>query len=120
MGERFPEPPTQDLHSLNTLPSRMQGPPGTGKTSTIVAIVSALLGTAAMQQQLGGGGSPAAAAAGRVLVCAQSNAAVDELALRLSTGVRDTTSGKQRCARAGIAQCCNVVVLDLHCLGLGL
>ena len=82
----------------------LQGPPGTGKTSTIVGLVSAFLGSAApaaqprqprpaAQQQ-----EPVLAAAGalRVLVCAQSNAAVDELALRLSTGILDSDSGKSR------------------------
>ena len=82
----------------------MQGPPGTGKTSTIVAIVSALLGAAAGPQQQGSAGGFIAAAAGRVLVCAQSNAAVDELALRLSTSVLDAASGMPRCAHAGAAQ----------------
>ena len=81
----------------------MQGPPGTGKTSTIVAIVSALLGIAPAQQQPVGSASPGAAGGRRVLVCAQSNAAVDELALRLSNGVRDAASGKPRCAHAGVA-----------------
>eukprot|EP00960_Hanusia_phi_P044758 756805-Hanusia_phi.AAC.3 len=50
----------------------IQGPPGTGKTRTILALVTALLG-------------PAARAAGseeadlRILICAPSNAAVDEV-----------------------------------------
>lgn len=68
-----------------------------------MAIVSALLGTSPVQLPPIGTSSSAAAGGGRVLVCAQSNAAVDELALRLSTGVRDAASGKPRCAHAGVA-----------------
>ena len=59
----------------------VQGPPGTGKTHTIAAAVDALL-------------RPSAAATTtqstprrRVLVCAQSNSAVDELVARLALGV---------------------------------
>jgi hypothetical protein len=54
----------------------IQGPPGTGKTRTIVALVSALVMT--------GGGEWSGA---RVLVCAPSNAAVDEIAMRLFEGL---------------------------------
>lgn len=49
----------------------LHGPPGTGKTSTLVGAISALLLC-----------SPAP----RVLLCAPSNAAVDELVLRLARG----------------------------------
>ena len=50
----------------------LQGPPGTGKTYTILGIVSALLAHEPEK---------------RVLVCAPSNAAVDEVASRLSLGI---------------------------------
>jgi hypothetical protein len=54
----------------------IQGPPGTGKTSTLVGLLTALVA------------APSGNAAGaRVLVCAPSNAAVDELALRVSRGL---------------------------------
>ena len=77
-----------------------QGPPGTGKTHTIVAIASALL-----QDKVPGASSvrmlpQKAATSGtgrgltdwplpqsRLLVCAQSNAAVDELVSRLAEKV---------------------------------
>ena len=49
----------------------LHGPPGTGKTSTLVGAISALL---------------LCCPAPRVLVCAPSNAAVDELVLRLARG----------------------------------
>ena len=83
----------------------VQGPPGTGKTSAIIGMVSALLarnGEVAVQQPEqpaskpravswegdGKKGSPdrdSSVPAARVLVCAQSNAAIDELIARLAT-----------------------------------
>ncbi len=84
----------------------MQGPPGTGKTSTIVALVSAFLSlqageAPALPEKLSKGTrgqGPAAAGRRRVLVCAQSNAAADELTLRLSNGVLDKETGLKRCS----------------------
>lgn len=82
-------------------PSR-PGPPGTGKTSVILGIVSALLATkgppAARATAAATGRRGAADAApairgmrltgpppnARVLVCAQSNAAIDEIVARLA------------------------------------
>ena len=81
----------------------MQGPPGTGKTSTIVALASAFLSLqpdaspAAPVKLPKGQQAPAQKHLGRILVCAQSNAAVDELTLRLSTGVLDKHTGDTRC-----------------------
>ena len=74
--------------------SDMQGPPGTGKTSTIVAMVSSFLNRsmAVPSEEPSTEEQPSCC---RVLVCAQSNAAVDELALRLSKGLLDG-SGKPR------------------------
>ena len=63
----------------------IQGPPGTGKTRTIVALVSAMV----MTPGAGGGGRSGA----RVLVCAPSNAAVDEIAMRLFEGLTAAGSG---------------------------
>lgn len=75
----------------------IQGPPGTGKTKTIVAMVGALLtghiakaGTAmpAPRPQGPGAKQPQAPPMKKLLVCAPSNAAVDELVLRLKQGVK--------------------------------
>jgi superfamily I DNA and/or RNA helicase len=63
----------------------VQGPPGTGKTSTIIGIVSALLNHA-------GFGLPNQSTSSavtnfqqqRLLICAPSNAAIDEILTRLS------------------------------------
>jgi DNA polymerase III delta prime subunit len=63
----------------------IQGPPGTGKTRTIVALVTALVMTPGV---CGGEWSGA-----RVLVCAPSNAAVDEIAMRLFEGLAAAGGG---------------------------
>ena len=76
--------------------SVLQGPPGTGKTSTVIAMISSLL--QAIQPTAGpnlkqylpttslGKRDEAGQAATkvRILVCAQSNAAIDELVMRLA------------------------------------
>eukprot|EP01130_Rhizamoeba_saxonica_P011682 TRINITY_DN4862_c0_g2_i1.p1 TRINITY_DN4862_c0_g2~~TRINITY_DN4862_c0_g2_i1.p1 ORF type:complete len:771 (-),score=139.68 TRINITY_DN4862_c0_g2_i1:30-2297(-) len=49
----------------------IQGPPGTGKTTTITGIVSALLTEPHR----------------KILICAPSNAAIDEIVIRLSKGI---------------------------------
>jgi predicted DNA helicase len=54
--------------------SLIQGPPGTGKTRTLVALVQALV-----IRNRGSGGQRK----GQILVCAPSNAAIDEVAARL-------------------------------------
>ncbi|KNE71140.1 hypothetical protein AMAG_15807 [Allomyces macrogynus ATCC 38327] len=54
----------------------IQGPPGTGKTKTILGLIGAFLQR-----------TP------HILVCAPSNAAVDEITKRVLRGVRDDTSG---------------------------
>lgn len=81
----------------------VQGPPGTGKTSAILGMLSAFLaanspklGSSKASSRAGASGSSSEAAAARrhplavvnptvrVLLCAQSNAAVDELCARLA------------------------------------
>ncbi|KAF8749540.1 SEN1 N terminal [Rhizoctonia solani] len=66
--------------------SLIQGPPGTGKTSTICGLAGSFVSTA----------RAALAASGekekekrRLLICAPSNAAIDEVTKRLADGVRD-------------------------------
>ena len=54
----------------------LHGPPGTGKTNTLVGVVSALLLCLPKP---------------RILLCAPSNAAIDELALRVFKGRLDAT-----------------------------
>ncbi|CEJ91251.1 hypothetical protein VHEMI06975 [[Torrubiella] hemipterigena] len=82
----------------------IQGPPGTGKTKTIIAMVGALLSEQLAQSQMNAvplrpsgpiTGPPGAPRGKKLLVCAPSNAAVDELVLRLKNGIV-TSSGKTR------------------------
>ncbi|WEJ94805.1 DEAD-box type RNA helicase [Yamadazyma tenuis] len=82
---------TQQAHGF----SLIQGPPGTGKTKTILGIVGYSLedtsGTASAVMVRTG---PAKISKDqKVLICAPSNAAVDELVLRLKEGVINS-SGK--------------------------
>ncbi|KAL7894507.1 SEN1 N terminal domain-containing protein [Trichoderma sp. SZMC 28014] len=106
----------------------IQGPPGTGKTKTIVAMVGALLSeqlaqtpAAATGVPLGVPMRPNGAPGGnqarpkKLLVCAPSNAAVDELVLRLKSGIK-TTSGKTRninVLRLGRSEAINAAVKDV-------
>ncbi|KAI1379674.1 SEN1 N terminal-domain-containing protein [Hypoxylon crocopeplum] len=100
----------------------VQGPPGTGKTKTIVAMVGALLtgnfssttGTAIR----GPGGSSSVSSKGmakKLLVCAPSNAAVDELVLRLKNGVKSSTGSfhKINVLRLGRSDAINAAVKDV-------
>ncbi|EMC94826.1 hypothetical protein BAUCODRAFT_93353, partial [Baudoinia panamericana UAMH 10762] len=108
--------------------SLIQGPPGSGKTKTIIAIVGGLLsqslGSATSGAKpitmprmngahIGAGGSDAATK--KLLVCAPSNAAVDELVMRLKEGV--TTKGGRHhsvnVVRIGRSDAINSQVIDV-------
>ncbi|OAV97590.1 hypothetical protein PTTG_01906 [Puccinia triticina 1-1 BBBD Race 1] len=65
--------------------SLIQGPPGTGKTSTIVGLVGAFIASRPKVDD-SAGGPPSITR--KILLCAPSNAAVDEVAKRLKEGVR--------------------------------
>ena len=105
--------------------SLIQGPPGSGKTKTIIAIVGGLLTHALSSsngaskvslpkahgnQAVGGDAAPK-----KLLVCAPSNAAVDELVMRLKEGVK-TKSGRHHhlnVLRVGRSDAINSQVLDV-------
>ncbi|KJZ75779.1 hypothetical protein HIM_04936 [Hirsutella minnesotensis 3608] len=104
----------------------IQGPPGTGKTKTIVAMVGSLL-SEQLSQPMGGvpvgvplrplnaPGAGNQARPKKLLVCAPSNAAVDELVLRLKAGVQ-TINGKMRkinVLRLGRSDAINAAVKDV-------
>ncbi|RGP62673.1 hypothetical protein FLONG3_10166 [Fusarium longipes] len=105
----------------------IQGPPGTGKTKTIVAMVGTLLSE--QLSQTGNQGIPMGVPlrptgpqainnqkrSKKLLVCAPSNAAVDELVLRLKAGVK-TISGKTKSInvlRLGRSEAINAAVRDV-------
>ncbi|KAJ2590427.1 DEAD-box type RNA helicase, partial [Coemansia sp. RSA 1722] len=76
----------------------IQGPPGTGKTKTILGLAGALLQQAkqkpARNQDLSDVGIKDSSDAGarpnnKLMICAPSNAAVDEIVKRLKCGIRD-------------------------------
>ncbi|SCU90406.1 LAME_0E08416g1_1 [Lachancea meyersii CBS 8951] len=105
--------------------SLIQGPPGTGKTKTILGIIGYFLST---QKLLPAGviKQPVDVATSgtsteqllqkqKVLICAPSNAAVDELVLRLKGGVFDK-NGKvfsPRLVRIGRSDAVNAAIKDL-------
>ncbi|KAI8843584.1 AAA domain-containing protein [Chytridium lagenaria] len=66
----------------------IQGPPGTGKTKTIVGLVGILLTTMAKTITVPGGAVPSKKKE-RLLICAPSNAACDEILKRLRSGAKD-------------------------------
>ncbi|CAO3634803.1 unnamed protein product [Cunninghamella echinulata] len=86
----------------------IQGPPGTGKTKTILGMIVTLLD---QQKSLA---KKNQSFPGKLLVCAPSNAAVDEIAKRLKEGVM-TSDGlvKPKTIRIGVAESVNASVKDL-------
>lgn len=68
----------------------IQGPPGTGKTKTILGCIGALLSAEGTLIAMPGAKQPPRYRE-RVLVCAPSNAAVDELVRRVRRGIYDSS-----------------------------
>lgn len=105
--------------------SLIQGPPGSGKTKTIIAIVGGLLsqslgsmsnGSAKTSVPVASGSTTSGLAASKkLLVCAPSNAAVDELVMRLKEGVKTRNGRHHRInvVRIGRSEAINSQVLDV-------
>ncbi|KAK6461483.1 DEAD-box type RNA helicase [Scheffersomyces coipomensis] len=101
--------------------SLIQGPPGTGKTKTILGIVGYSLSHQQKENVISlpdqkRAASPALSSnPQKILVCAPSNAAVDELVLRLRDGVKNS-EGKPmnpKVVRLGRSDVINAAVRDL-------
>jgi senataxin len=103
-------------------------PPGSGKTKTIIAMVGAILTQSLQQQkeeqlhklqpqvQRPGSSKPAPAPPKKkLLICAPSNAAVDELVLRLKEGIQPLNGPRQKInvIRIGRSDAINASVKDV-------
>lgn len=84
------------LGAMSTLGfSLIQGPPGTGKTKTILGLVGAFISNRGHRAIITGASlGPGGGSGSKMLVCAPSNAAVDEIAKRLKDGVYDSEGRK--------------------------
>lgn len=100
--------------------SLIQGPPGTGKTKTILGIVGYFLSQHIDEKIIEipsdkKDSTPVPKNIPKVLICAPSNAAVDELCIRIRNGVKND-KGKQltpRVVRLGRSDAANAAVRDL-------
>jgi senataxin len=105
----------------------IQGPPGSGKTKTIIAMIGALL-TQTLQQQnaqpralapmpgrADNRTAPSAGPKKKLLICAPSNAAVDELVIRLKEGIQPLNGPRQKInvIRIGRSDAVNAGVQDV-------
>lgn len=106
---------------LNEGFSLIQGPPGTGKTKTILGIVGHFLSKSAkvnaIEEPTSGlkSTTPEESTGPKVLICAPSNAAIDELVVRLKSGVFNV-AGKSftpKIVRLGRSDAMNPVVRDV-------
>ncbi|KAG8898400.1 DEAD-box type RNA helicase, partial [Tulasnella sp. 403] len=94
----------------------IQGPPGTGKTSTICGIAGHFLSTRTSGvTAIKPGEGPQKSYPKKLLICAPSNAAIDEVARRLHEGIMDA-NGKHvvpRVVRIGNESSLNVSVKNI-------
>ncbi|CDR46333.1 hypothetical protein NBRC10512_007411 [Rhodotorula toruloides] len=99
--------------------SLIQGPPGTGKTSTIVGLVGAFVDSRPRVAAPIDVGRPTDTSqippVAKVLLCAPSNAAVDEVAKRLKEGVRlmDGSLYVPKVVRIGADSAIDIAVKDV-------
>lgn len=106
--------------------SLIQGPPGSGKTKTIIAIVGGMLSQSlsstanaetriSMPKANGASTAVADGSSKKLLVCAPSNAAVDELVMRLKEGVKTRNGRHHRLnlVRIGRSEAINSQVRDV-------
>ncbi|SJX63016.1 related to SEN1 protein [Sporisorium reilianum f. sp. reilianum] len=97
--------------------SLIQGPPGTGKTKTICALIGAFVSNRkgpSMSVQAGQAQGKLGATK-KILLCAPSNAAIDEVAKRARAGIRlaDGKTIHPKVVRVGRDETINVSVKDI-------
>ena len=94
-------------------------PPGTGKTSTICGLVAVFLsrrGRPAAAIQVGKSSNPVDKnPSSKILICAPSNAAIDEVAYRIKEGYRGSMkrSDNAKVVRIGAERTINISVRDI-------
>ncbi|KAI5968388.1 SEN1 [Candida margitis] len=96
--------------------SLIQGPPGTGKTKTILGIVGYSLSHGRNEKAIDmPSKAPSPSEKAKILICAPSNAAVDELVVRLRNGVRNSKGEHMplKVVRLGRSDAINPAVRDL-------
>lgn len=99
--------------------SLIQGPPGTGKTSTICGLVARFVSRRqrpSVPIVIGRNAPPAEKpSVAKILICAPSNAAIDEIAHRLKGGYSGSIKGQGslRVVRIGAVQSMNLSVRDI-------
>ncbi|KAK2465188.1 hypothetical protein APHAL10511_002542 [Amanita phalloides] len=99
--------------------SLIQGPPGTGKTSTICGLVAVFLSKRARPAtavHVGKSSAPADKGfSAKILICAPSNAAIDEIAYRIKEGYRGSRRrpDNAKVVRIGTDRAINVSVKDI-------
>ncbi|KAI1320646.1 hypothetical protein EDD11_000169, partial [Mortierella claussenii] len=100
----------------------IQGPPGTGKTKTILGLVGALLADGSRSRTAPVVHSSRSServlqtgTVSRILVCAPSNAAIDEIVKRLMGGIRNTAGEIfiPKVVRVGTLETVNMEVKDV-------
>ncbi|KAJ6619424.1 SEN1 N terminal-domain-containing protein [Mycena sp. CBHHK59/15] len=94
--------------------SLIQGPPGTGKTSTIVALVMAFIARRprAIPIHVGKNGQSEPPTGPQILICAPSNAAIDEIAHRIRDSAPFRDNGK-KVVRLGTLKSMNQNIADI-------
>jgi len=86
-------------------------PPGTGKTSTICSLVAAYLTSPTSPALLRSSGPNASQ---KILLCAPSNAAIDEIAARVHTGTFGVKKpGSIKVVRIGVKNSVNASILEI-------
>lgn len=98
--------------------SLIQGPPGTGKTKTILGVIGYFLTNTSLgvyQVMTPGTVQNGAIPKRKILICAPSNAAVDELVLRIKNGIKNSKGNifNPNVVRLGKSDAINEQVKDL-------